>query len=330
MLVFFWPLLSLLAWLGAPLIRKKIVQKVTENYPGSSAAVEAVRIGFFRPIVTVSQLRLENLLVSPGQRLDLAADSISISFRRKHLRQGLVVCRLEAADVFSGFRMEKTADDGTGNDDNRAIQAAMIPVILDRLTIARASFRFSEMSKSQPVQVQAEGISIHAERLSALPSMENLPASAALKAKLYGGELSLDGKANMADCAFELQAKLDGIDITQLNDILEAYAKFDVHSGELSLYAEAKGKDGHYSGYVKPVIRQLDVVGPEDKGDSLLRRIWERMIGAAAYLLKNRKHDQLATRIAFQGSYDVRINILQAIAGALGNAFIRALKPGLD
>ena len=113
-------------------------------------------------------------------------------------------------------------------------------------------------------------------------------------------------------------------------EALSSQRKIDVHGGEMSLYLEAIGKDGKYKGYLKPILRNLDLVGPEDRNDSLLKKIWERIVAALFSLLKNRRNNQVATRIPFEGSYDLRINVFQVIGQALRNAFIEALKPGLD
>ena len=54
-----------------------------------------------------------------------------------------------------------------------------------------------------------------------------------------------------------------------------------MNKGTLGLYTEFAAKDGKYKGYVKPIIKDLDVVGPEDKKDNFLQKTWETIIGAA-------------------------------------------------
>ncbi len=52
-------------------------------------------------------------------------------------------------------------------------------------------------------------------------------------------------------------------------------------------------KDGKFKGYVKPIIKNLDVVGPEDRHDNFFNKIWEQIVGAAGVIFKNKKKIRL-------------------------------------
>jgi hypothetical protein len=117
----------------------------------------------------------------------------------------------------------------------------------------------------------------------------------------------------------------------RINDVFKAYGNFDVNKGHFGVYAEMATRDGAFDGYVKPVIKELDVVGPEDKQESTFRKLWESVVGAAGVLLKNQKEEQVATKVTFEGRLDdPDVGTWNAITQALGNAFIKALPPTLD
>jgi hypothetical protein len=104
-----------------------------------------------------------------------------------------------------------------------------------------------------------------------------------------------------------------------------------VHKGTFGLYTEMAGKDGKFTGYVKPIIKDLDIVGPEDKHDSFLNKLWEEVVGAAGVLLKNQKKDQVATKIPIKGEYGkTDIATWYAIINVLRNAFVQAIYPSID
>ncbi len=121
------------------------------------------------------------------------------------------------------------------------------------------------------------------------------------------------------------------MDITNLNNFLQAYAKLDVKSGNISIYLEAATKDDVIKGYTKPIIKDLKVVNWEKDKDKPLKIAWEAVVGSVAWVFKNHGKDQLATKIEFEGSLkSPNINIFEIIGQVFYNAFIQALKPSLE
>src|SRR5207344_136845 len=102
-------------------------------------------------------------------------------------------------------------------------------------------------------------------------------------AEVYEGKFNMDMKLNpLADRpTFDLNARLDNTNLVLLNDFFKAYGKFDVNKGTFGLYKEVAAKEGAFKGYVKPVIKDLDVVGAEDQKDNILQKLWEEIVGAA-------------------------------------------------
>jgi hypothetical protein len=82
---------------------------------------------------------------------------------------------------------------------------------------------------------------------------------------------------------------------------------------------------------VKPVITDLDVVGPEDRKDNVFRKLWESLVGVAGDILENPKTEQIATKIPIVGEYgETTVGVWYAILAALRNGFIQAIYPSLD
>jgi hypothetical protein len=133
------------------------------------------------------------------------------------------------------------------------------------------------------------------------------------------------------DATFDLNATVENTNLPALNDFIKAYGGFDVNKGTFGLYAEMAAKDGRYKGYVKPVIKNLDVVGPQDKQDGFFNKLWENVVGAAGKVLKNQKTDQIATRIPLEGSTnEIKASTWYAVMDVLRNAFLKALTSSIE
>jgi hypothetical protein len=90
-------------------------------------------------------------------------------------------------------------------------------------------------------------------------------------------------------------------------------------------------KDGKFTGYIKPIIKDLDVVGPEDRKDNILQKIWEGAVGLVGVIFRNQKKDQVATKIPIEGDFkNPKTGVVDAIVQVVINAFIQALVPAID
>lgn len=131
---------------------------------------------------------------------------------------------------------------------------------------------------------------------------------------------------------FDLNLGVDGADLSSLNDLLRAYGRFDVQSGNVSIYSQASVKQGTITGYIKTLFSNVVVYNHEkDKGKPVLHQAYELMIGGAAKLLKNRSTQQTATEISLNGKLDSpTISTWEALGKLVSNAFINAIEPGFD
>jgi hypothetical protein len=160
-----------------------------------------------------------------------------------------------------------------------------------------------------------------------------LPSTVTAQASVYEGTLSFNMKLNAlaTNPTFELNAELKNTNLVLLNKFLLAYGNFDVEKGMFSLYTEMAAKDGKFKGYVKPIIKGLQVIGPKDKNDSFFHKIWEYIVSAAGVILKNQKEDQIASKVRIEGDFkNPQTFTLDAIFEVLRNAFIQALLPSID
>jgi hypothetical protein len=130
---------------------------------------------------------------------------------------------------------------------------------------------------------------------------------------------------------FDMNTELKNVNLVLLNDFLKAYGDFDVNKGTFGLYSEMAAKEGKFKGYVKPIIKDLDVVGPQDRKDNFMNKVWEQVVGAAGVILRNQRKDQVASKIELQGNFkDPKTNTLNAVWEVLRNAFVQALVPSVD
>jgi len=209
-----------------------------------------------------------------------------------------------------------------------------MPLQLNRLEIKNGKIQYIDEYSKPKVDISLTNAYVLGKNLkNSYDSSALLPASIEARADVYEGKLTFNMKLNplAEEPTFDMNTELKNTNLVKLNDFFQAYAKIDVNKGTFGLYAEAAGKNGKFTGYVKPLIKNLDVVGKEDRNDNILQKLWENIAGSVAQIFKNQRKDQVATKIPFEGNIkDPNSSIWYTISELLTNAFIRAIQPSID
>jgi hypothetical protein len=207
----------------------------------------------------------------------------------------------------------------------------IMPLRINRFTFTNSEVHYRDFHSKPKVDVKMKEVNIVATNLTNVQDDTNLlPATATASAQFYGGKTTVNVKLNPFSeiPVFDLNAEMKGLNLTDINDFLGAYGNFEVRKGELNVYTEAAAKEGKIRGYVKPIIKDLDVI--QGKGN-ILKVVWEAIVGASAWLFKNHPKDQLATQIEFEGNLKKpNIDVLAVLGETLRNAFIQAIHPKIE
>jgi hypothetical protein len=131
----------------------------------------------------------------------------------------------------------------------------------------------------------------------------------------------------------DVTAQIEGADLVRLKDLVRAYGGFEIAAGELSVYSELQMRNGALDGYVKPLLRGVEVGSDRESGEhkELRQRVYEAAIGIGAKVLKNRLRGEVATVVPISGQVDrPRVGRWETVGGLLRNAFLRPVMPGYE
>ena len=131
---------------------------------------------------------------------------------------------------------------------------------------------------------------------------------------------------------FDLNARIENVDVRKMNDLLRAHAKIDVASGVFSVFSEIGVKNARVNGYVKPLFKDLDVYDKEqDEDKSLGKKLKEKAADVVAEIFKNRPRDEVATIASVDGPLeDPKANTWEVLVNLIRNAFFQAILPGFE
>ena len=131
---------------------------------------------------------------------------------------------------------------------------------------------------------------------------------------------------------FALAASIEDTDMRALNPLLRAYGKVDVVQGFFSVYTEMRVRNRAVRGYVKPLLRELDVYdAKQDQEKNIFQKLYEAVVGGVSDLLENTPRDEVATKADMAGPLeDPQASTWQALVNLIQNAFFRAILPGFE
>jgi hypothetical protein len=210
--------------------------------------------------------------------------------------------------------------------DFRNVLERLMPLKVNRFEVNNGTIHYIDNTSKPKVDISLKQTHILALNLTNVINKKvELPSTVTAQASVYEGTLNYNMKLNAlaANATFELNAELKNTNLALLNDFLRAYGNFDVEKGRFSLYTEMAAKEGKFKGYVKPIIKGLQVIGPKDTNDTFSHKLWEYIVGGVGVIFKNQKEDQVATKVRIEGDFkNPQTYTLDAIFEVLRNAFI--------
>ena len=320
-----------------PYVVLHYANKTLANMKGYYGHIEDIDIALIRGAYKIDSIYLNKLdTVSLKQTPFFGARLVDLSVEWKALFHGSLVGELVFEDPMLRFTKDKVEPSTLRKDSSSftKLQKDFMPLKVNRFEINNGRIQYIDEFSKPPVDIQMTDTHILAQNLrNSYDSITLLPARVNATANVYEGTMTFNMKFNpLADVpTFDMNAEVKNTNLVKLNDFFKAYAKLDVNKGMFGLYTEVAAKEGKFDGYVKPVIKDLDVLGKEDRKDNILQKMWEAIAGSVAEVFSNQSKDQFATKIPLQGNIkDPSANVWYAIAGVIRNAFIQAIQPAID
>lgn len=329
--------LIIVARLILPYVVLHYANKTLAGMKGYYGHIEDIDLALIRGAYKIDSLYLNKTDTTTGKQTPFfSASLIDLSIEWKALLKGSIVSKINVDRPVLLFTKDKVEPKQVVRDsaDFKKVLDDFMPLDINRFEITNGTIQYKDNTSSPKVDIEMNRLHLVAQNLkNSYDSSAVLPASVNARASVYEGTLTLDAKLNPLDDAptFDMSAELKNTNLVKLNDFFQAYAKIDVNKGTFGLYSEVAAKDQKFAGYVKPLIKDLDVLGKEDRKDNIFRKLWEGLAGGVGEIFQNQKLDQVATKIPFQGRLDnPDTNIWFAIGTVLQNAFVHALQPSID
>ncbi|MDF0733152.1 DUF748 domain-containing protein [Pseudomonas entomophila] len=338
-----WPLValgSLLALLVALhlalpyLVRDYLNDKLADmgEYRGQVADVD---LAWWRGAYQINGLKIVKVTGKvPVPLLDAPLIDLSVSWHSLWYDQAVVaeVVFVEPVLNFVDSASKQNAQTGQGTDWRQQLEK-LVPITLDEVRIDNGTLTFRNFTSKPPVDLKASQLQASIRNLTNVRDEKGRRDASFEATALLLGDARVESRATFDPFSdfddFEFRLRATGIQLRRLNDFASAYGKFDFNAGHGDLVIEAQAEQGRLNGYIKPLLRDVDVFNwqqdVQDKDKGFFRSVWEALVGASETVLKNQPKNQFATRVELSGSvHQQDISAFEAFLQILRNGFVQA------
>ncbi len=314
---------------------KGYVNETLDNIDGYSGSISDIDVALWRGAYQIDNLLLVKDNGPKGVPfLKISETDLSVEWRA--LFRGRVVAETDLYNpqmnlVFSGDRGVQT---GTDMDWTQAVKDLM-PLDINRVGFHNGQINYRDFSADPNVNLFVNSLDGSITNLrnvsdknSALPSDIDLAGGS-----IGDGRFSLKGKMNILKKIpdFELDIKLENVNLPAINDYTNDFIGVDFASGNLGIYSELVAKDGSINGYVKPILTEVNMVDIENQDSNPFDIIWESLVSVFAETVENQSQDQFALRIPLSGSLDSpETNAWSTVGSIFRNGFVKAFSRDVD
>jgi len=329
-------LLIISARVAAPYVIERVVNDKLRDLDGYTGHIDDVDLNLWRGAYEVEGIVIEKT----GGKVPvpfLAIERLDLGVSWSALLDGSVVATVALFRPQVNFvkgPTKATSQSGADADWQKTL-TELVPLRIDRFVVVDGEVHYRDFHAKPRVDVMIDHLNV---KVSNLTNSKELSTTrvAQLTARanvMRSGKLAVDGDIDpfTKKPTFKLKTRLDDLQLRQLNPFLKAYVNIDVNKGRVSVYSDLVSRNGAFKGYVKPLIEDLDVLDWKREDERPIEKMWEALVGGVAEIFQNQNKDRLATKIPLEGQFNKPdVNAWQAILELLRNAFIEALRHGLD
>ncbi|SNB45255.1 DUF748 domain-containing protein [Geobacter sp. DSM 9736] len=300
-----------------------------EPHPGLKARfkLDKVPIDLIKPIIARSNLAITGGVLQTSGEIEYAP-----TFKSAHLEDMTIRgMRIDYIHTSRTAAAEKKRAAAVRETAGRLSNNAEIRLQVDKIRLAGCTIGVKNRAASHPYHLYVSDANLLLSNLSNQLSRE--PARSSLRGRFMGTgttTATASFRPGKRGIELDLQVKIEGAQLTGMNNMLRTYGDFDVSAGLFSFYSELHIRNQRISGYIKPFFRDMQVYDRRmDKGKNVGSQLYEMMVAGVATLLENRSRNEVATKADISGHLnDPKTSVWQIVGQLFKNAFIRALMPG--
>lgn len=279
--------------------------------------------------------------VKKEKRAFLSVRRVDASIAWASLLEGKLVTEIEieGADLSYTKKLLDAAkalpkkSDAEKKEDEKEMKEKISRFRLDRVALKDSKVTLDDypgLEEGKKLQITGiEGavtniVSTKANPLSFFNVRANIAHDTVAKAT---GELNLQE----SPLQWDVDSQMQGFDLSSINKFLKRKVPLTFTKGKLDFYAEAKSQKGKVEGYVKPFLKDIDVVKSNEDFKGPKHWLIEVVTAMGNLVMRAEDKKSVATRIPFSmDKKGVHVDTGEALEKAIEHGYEEKLSPGIE
>lgn len=261
----------------------------------------------------------------------LSISTVDVSIAWREIFRGRIVTDIVTDNLDFLFLKDMSK---LSNPKKEAVEVkdTLFPVSVESVDLRRAQIVFEEypsLDESSRLKIE----NINGQITNVTPTQKQQISAFNLSGSLQGstqavfiGELNMFKKPLLWDVDVEMK----NFDLSKLNPVLIRKLPLSFTKGRLDLYAEAKNDNKIIKGYIKPFIKDIDVIANKEHFKGIKHFGLELLTAIGNLILRDSKSKTVATYVDFTYNGTFNVDTAQGISKAIENGFTKKLPPGLE
>ena len=324
------------ARIALPFVLQDYVNNKLDEIPEYDGHVGDIDVALLRGAYTIKGMEL----VKTNGKVEIPfvkADRVDLSVEWGALFDGSFVGEMTYERAELNFVKGATKEHSQQSIDSAWLPTVdkLFPLRINKFEITDGEIHYRDTSRKPNVDLFIDSVYVVAKNLT-----NSADISESLFAVIDGEGLAMrkapmkmhvETDPNARQTTFDLNLSLRDLPLVELNEMVKAFGGIDFEKGKFDMDTELAASNGRIRGYIKPIFTDVQIVNLKEDKDKPLKVIWEAVVGFVGKIFTNQSEDQMATTIPISGPIDrPGTNLLPVLAGFIRNAFIEALKPGVE
>lgn len=315
-----------------PLLLKEINKFLATFSPTLEFHVNDLDISFIRGSYSFDEV---NGRVKGAGRKFVTIETVDVSVAWRELFKGRVLTDISVEGL--DFSLTKSLQDALAKtpkkEEAREVKDTLFPVKVERLDVKNSTVTLDDYpSLEEGKKFQLSNID---GRISNLTPREGFPLSFFnLNGTLFGNaDIKTSGHLNTLSTPlkWDVDTELRDFDLRSANEFLKSKLPLTFTKGNLDVYAEVKSENGQIEGYVKPFLKNIDVIKGGERFTGPKHWFIEILAALGNLVLRTSDTKSVATRIPFSmDEKGFHIEKGEALSKAIEHGFERKLSPGVE
>lgn len=330
--------LLIVARLLLPYFVLRYVNKTLADMGDYTGHVEDIDIQLIRGAYQIDELRVRKINGKIKEPF-LFIPKTDLSVEWKSLFKGRLVSEVECYQPELNFAFsDSESSSQTGAEvDWTAFLKKLLPININRFAVIDGTINLTSLITQPRADLSLKQFQGEIRNIRNVEDKnKNLPSPVVASANVpgYGGNMDFNANMNLLKIVpdFDYNLRFNDLQLVKLNPLAREYANLDFERGTVSVYSEMAMMNSKLNGYVKPLTKGMKIFKlNENKGRSIGQFFTELVAQAGTAVLKNQRHDQVATRIPLNGTIEnIETAVWPTVFGVLRNAYVKAFRGEFD